>query len=266
MLRAEIGKTKEMRIVWDWRNMRQANRFNLNVIFIFDTCCRLRSHSQPSPSIRHIRPTGERTVEWMMRHSDEYTYLCKSFSASSPVSHFLVGSLVRSLRYVRSLWLICSAWAQTLSLARSRVCISDMVVRLSTCIYVQTIYSLTECLNYKFFGRSFRRLFFPSLPPSSSFGNTLWISVAVVLRFRFHRLWNRDFALRLREWESERERGYAPLKAFTMILVSVSGYKVLLQRKAALLLYVPGIHPESFARSAPCIFGFYGRRCFAECG
>lgn len=110
------------------------------------------------------------TLTHAMRHSHDYTYSCKSFSAFCQlvISFFFSASprFVGSWRYFRSLWLICSARAQTCSHA-----IWIMVVRLSTRIYVQTIYSLTECLNYKFFGRSF--LFLPFLL-SGSFRFLVW--------------------------------------------------------------------------------------------
>lgn len=91
-------------------------------------------------------------VSWWVHHSDAIhtTYLCKSFSAFCHSVIFLC-FVFSSLAFVKIFSFTLSYLFGTNVHKRSHAIRWIMVVRLITCIYVQTIYSLTECLNYKFF-------------------------------------------------------------------------------------------------------------------
>lgn len=179
---------------------------------------------------RYAKTTRAANVWWMVCATTQSAEATNIHIYVNRVLHFaqlvIFFRSFSSLRYFRSLWLICSARAQTLA------CDSDMVGHLSTCIYVQTIYSLTECLNYKYFGRYYVLLSFPFSVHATQHR----------LHSFVHRR-NAAFVLKVEGIEMETCTWDCYWKALHLpwFLFQYRVTKVLWQRKAALLLYTDSV-------------------------
>lgn len=165
------------------------------------------------------------------------------------------------------------------SLCAVVVCVASLIVHLSTCIYVQTIYSLTECLNYKFFERALLlqlpRLFFLSLSPTlfAAISSALdWgiVVVHIVYVTDFSRLTTTDdgYWKHLPRFRLQRESlSFSHLIRLQKFLLQGKLLCFARTRESFRLGHLPLFLPRSSVAfwKISCSLSVC-RRCFTECG